>query len=155
MWKGFFKVLYRASKEETNHRKKIVLKEIRKKVFLSGIFRPLGERTLYEITVDGNIIGMVSTIFNFRLPLCSADRANTFIEIPKQLTWLDKAEYPGFARSLLTDADNSITRAWLNLGGKRKYLGYFGINAIGTRGGSPKEFLQVLSGELGVPIRDL
>jgi len=136
---------YQAIKDESDVSKKIIMQ------FLKGD-KP---RIIWEIKLLNNKISLVAPFLGIKWPIFSAEKSKTFIEIPKQLTEIEKLNYPEYMRGFLTDSNSNTTPANLNLNGKRKNLSYFGryIVNVGRCITTHKEFLKVLSEELGIKIK--
>lgn len=112
-------------------------------------------KIIWQIEFSNNNIKIVAPFLGIKWLSYSADKKDTFIEIPKQLNESERLSYPFYMQKFLTDSKSSTTSAWLNLNGKRKNLGYFGqIHPIAGGGRVVhKEFLEILSKELGIKIK--
>ena len=142
---------YRATKESNGEDIKIVLKEIRKKVLVSGMFRPFKEKTFYEIKTTKNNITFCNPIFGLRWPVFSCNKDKAFIEISRQSNPTEELEYNSGVKKYLQSSSSNRTVAWLNLHGKRLSLAYYGMDIPFVE----KKFLDLLSKEVGIQIREL
>jgi hypothetical protein len=124
---------------------------------ISMVFLRKGKSKIFwDIQLSGNEIKIVAPFLGIRWPTFSGRKSETYIEIPKQLDFIETQSYPDFLKKFLTSSESGTILAWINLNGKRKNLGYFGQPGPGVYGlVTQKEMLKILSKELGIEIRQM